>query len=1810
MSMRECAKLAANLDDADTETLVNRADGYMRAGLAQDVAQRMAATDALAEVEREHAELMSLAREQHPDRFAPEPDPVPQFSVRQENRKLRRVNTRSALERYLAESASALDAWRRKGEGSRQQALLLGPQPHVLHMRGAPMQILIAHEAVLRKVFVDKHADAVANLGSRAILDGIYQPAAVVRSSRAAGEFEILTPIGRDGGALMVAVATDVPAGDAKATVIKSAHAIPFTGKGKTVESMLADVGRLEYADLAKLEALMKSEAPVAADSTPGPAASTVHPAQSGSIQRGDLPPGGTTRAAARAAVPGALRDQKTDALLEQTKQRINTDMVDGFGELVNWIGENYEGPPAEMPRHSRGQGESPWYSELERRVEAAQFKAAPAKAWLDWLKGLQSKGVKPDEIAWSGIEEWLALQGAKVTREQVAEFLAGDGVRVTETVLGPPQGQAEFVARLEALPMDELRGEAGDAEVEGADGMTRAQLVRAIVNSYEDGMPGEGDRSPGDTKYGQYTLPGGTNYREVLLTLPAKSTASPERAAYEQWASRNGLTPNATATEDRYNRETGLAAPPPRTMSAMDADAAQNYRSSHWDQPNVLAHIRLNDRTDASGARVLFVEEIQSDWGQEGKKRGFAGTPQGAAKNNGMTLAEWEALSPEDRAFTLEESRNSSTVTVPAAPFVTNTDKWVTLALKRVIKLAVDGGYDKVAFITGEQSAERYDLSKHIDTLLFDPGDGTVIGRKGGANTITRTVQRNAEIADVVGKEIAERLLAAPKNGYGMHELAGVDLQVGGEGMRAFYNKIVPSVLKDVLRKVGGGALDAVALDRAPTAEELALAKEYGYENAPPRTWPGFTITPSMRERAAGGMPLFSRQQEGAKPQTLADDLAQQQTFLAERARAAGFDNLDLWVAADFMGFMRAATEWREAHPADVLQSRGQGVPPGATPGRGMLSPAQPTWALPDPSRLDAVLYALQDKQIDLKRVVEEIKKTGAQLNNRTDAYLREELYHGRVAARTDDFLNLELRPLLEEMRLSKVSMPELERFLHARHAKERNAAMAKVNPGMRGNDALSGMSDAEAAQVLAGATPALMRLAARVDAMIEGTRDLMVNSGLESQDTIDTLRGAYKHYVPLYREDMQAEGRPAIGQGMSVRGSLLKRATGSDAGVVDILAHIVMEREATVTRAEKNLVGQALYALALRHQNKDWWTTDIPPKRRAIGPQGTVVEQVVPTYKTMENVLVLRVNGEDRIITFNERNERAMRMALALKNLDQERLNTVMRASGVATRWLAAVNTQYNPVFAIVNAVRDVQGSMVNLGDTAIAGKQRQVLAAALPALRAIWRAESDPQAAGQWESLYHEFRHAGAKTGWRASYETAADRNQEIVRELESLDHGGLRRLATGTLELLSVGNTAIENAMRLAAYKVALDSGLSKDRAASIAKNLTVNFNRKGAYGAQAGSLYAFFNAAVQGTARMAQAINGPAGRKIVLGGLAIGVMQALALAGLDDEDRENIPDFVKERSLVIPLGDGRFAQIPMPLGLHVIPNIGRVLTEAALDVAAGRDVNATKAVGELLMTAADAFNPLGGAQSMIQLLSPTPLDPLVGLSENQDAFGRPIYRERSDYDPAKPGFALGRDNTSPLWKGAAYIINALAGGDEFARNPDLPDAASPQPEALRFIAESIGGGVWRESERAIEAVISTFTGVPVESHRLPLLSRFLGDLNSTSAPVARFYDNMRELDVLRARVRGLEESEHPEAQARLDRLVADHPVAALTMDALDARRELRALHEERRELAMAGDMDAAALKDVEERIAELMRDFNARVRKAKGGDRER
>ena len=906
---------------------------------------------------------------------------------------------------------------------------------------------------------------------------------------------------------------------------------------------------------------------------------------------------------------------------------------------------------------------------------------------------------------------------------------------------------------------------------------------------------------------------------------------------------------------------------------------------------------------------------------------------------------------------------------------------------------------------------------------------------------------------------------------------------------------------------------------------------------------------------------------------------------------------------------------------PNDPLFSR---AAPTANPGAA-------GWAAPSASQWDDFVYKLQDKHIDTKRVLESIRATGKAIADDLDVYLQEELYHGRAAKRTQDFVSNELEPLMKYMADSGLKMQDVQDYLHARHAKEANRVVAQRNPGLP--DGGSGMTDAEADAVLASFNTIrraqLERAAARVDAMIAGTRQAFVEYGLESQDTVDGWAKTFAHYVPLMREQ-DGDGMAGLGtgQGFSIKGREVKGRTGSTRKVVDILANIAMQRERAIVRGEKNRVATALVGLAQGNPSA-LWQVDVVPTRQTLDKKtGMVTTQHDPLYKQRDNVVVAKIPALDKktgkvvvkehAVVFDEGDARAMRMATALKNLDAPQLEGLLGATAQVTRYLAAINTQYNPIFGVTNLARDVQGAALNLAATPLAGKQREVLGQALSALAGIYsderaRTKGKGGTQSQWAQLWEEFQSVGGQTGYRDQFRTSADRGQALARALDPsawtetkwgqfFTAGGrlkvpmemARKAMAPVFAWLDDYNTAMENGVRLAAYKTARDAGMSKERAASLAKNLTTNFNRKGQSATQVGALYAFFNASVQGTARIGQTLFdmepgqpktlrlSAVGKKIVAGGVLLGSMQALLLAaaGFDDEEP---PDFVRERNLVIPTGGKTYLTIPMPLGFHVLPNLGRIPAEFALSGFSKPAEHVLKLIGLF----SDTFNPIGNAGLSMQTLAPTVLDPLAALAENKDFSGRAIAKE--SFNKMTPGHALARDTASlpALW--LAEGINYLTGGTRHVRG-----ALSPTPDQIDYLVGQVTGGVGREATKAMQTAQATASGDDLPAHKVPLLGRFYGNADSPSAKQAAFYRHLDEVDRHAEQVKGLRlEGKGAEALA----YAQEHPQARLHMAARAAQRQIKDMRERRRELEQQG-ASREEVRALEQRMTQRMEQFNA------------
>ena len=900
------------------------------------------------------------------------------------------------------------------------------------------------------------------------------------------------------------------------------------------------------------------------------------------------------------------------------------------------------------------------------------------------------------------------------------------------------------------------------------------------------------------------------------------------------------------------------------------------------------------------------------------------------------------------------------------------------------------------------------------------------------------------------------------------------------------------------------------------------------------------------------------------------------------------------------------------------------------------------PAYDLPPMSRFDDIIRTLQDKNIDTKRLVEAIRATGAEVKDDLNPVLREEMYLSRTAQRTRDFMTDELEPTINMLRLNKVSLKDTDNYMAARHIinDKVNAHLKEINPDRENSEALSGKTDAEAQAILDAAPPVMEHIAKRIDAMVRQNRALMVAYGLEAQATVDRWAETYAFYVPLKRAGF--DDAMGTGRGRDIRGSTVRDRTGSHRAVVDVLANLAQERERVIVRGEKMRPVIALAGLLMQHPNKalaslakpapititneqtglqevvpgDFADYRVPMISSINRKTGLVEHRPDPAYKGRDNVVNFRLQGKDYAIVFNERNDRAMEIARALKDLDVGQLNTWLSAVAPVTRYLAAINTQYNPIFGIVNFVRDVQFAMLALGSTPLAGQRAKILAHTTRAIhgiytdaRAIRRGQHpDSKVAQLWE----RFEHVGGPTGYRDLFRTANERSRDIEHLLDPdwwqktaagrvLTAGGLlakpetlllEKVGRPLFQWLSDYNQTMENAVRLGVFQAGLEQGMSDLAAASLAKNITVNFNKKGQISAQMGAMYAFFNASVQGTARLAETLFEPGklgtlsalGKKIIAGGVTLGVIQAfaLAMAGFDDDEP---PEFVKARRLILPAPgtEKGYVSWPMPLGFNILPNLGRLAAETIMY---GKPLDhAAKFMGALV----DTFSPVGGAGSVAQALSPTAADPLIALSENRNWTGKPISREDFDSRHPTPGFTRAHTTASPWARGLAEAINYATGGTDYK-----PGLLSPTPDAIDYLIAQATGGVGRETSKAAAVISGVSRGEDVPLHKVPLVGIFAGSAGDATAVRSKFYDNLRTLNLHEAEIKGRLRHHEPIGDYR-----RAHPEAALVTAASGVERTVSQLNKQKHEMIQRGD-SRERVKLLEERIRAMMRRFNATV----------
>ena len=520
----------------------------------------------------------------------------------------------------------------------------------------------------------------------------------------------------------------------------------------------------------------------------------------------------------------------------------------------------------------------------------------------------MKAPDVKKEELAYTGLDDFLRDK-PNVTKQEVQDFLANNRVDVQEVRLGEaaaedPIGIAKrkeifdkYEPQIQALykDMDSYGYDTPREVLQSTD--NRLRKLQEMRDAEADAYYVIPESTP--TKYDKYQLAGGENYREILLTLPEKAPAMyPNfetyfKAKYAEYANPNNFENPAYIMAQRDAKRNWDATGGQIAIDDFSGNkvglSTGNYTSSHFNEPNILAHMRVNDRIDADGKKMLLVEEIQSDWHQAGREKGYKSDVEGQLtkinKQRQILLdkqAQYEKLAepytsqnkdaPSDviqgwtdateQLRALQTQQNKLGQGVPDAPFK---DTWYQLALKRLTKYAADNGYERIGLTTGKRQIERFadELRQNVDEIAFSSGYPskditTISASQNGRPTFTGTVKdgkfidgqaRGKTVEEVLGKSMAKQI-AEKESGV----LKGDDLTIGGEGMKKYYDEIYPKFLDKYGKKYGASVGETqITTDYARDASGIPA------QRPSKETIRYLDITPQMKEGTSKGQPLFA---------------------------------------------------------------------------------------------------------------------------------------------------------------------------------------------------------------------------------------------------------------------------------------------------------------------------------------------------------------------------------------------------------------------------------------------------------------------------------------------------------------------------------------------------------------------------------------------------------------------------------------------------------------------------------------------------------------------------------------------------------------------------------------------------------------------------------------------------------------------------------------------------------------------------------------------------------------------------------------
>ena len=597
---------------------------------------------------------------------------------------------------------------------------------------------------------------------------------------------------------------------------------------------------------------------------------------------------------------------------------------------------------------------------------------------------------------------------------------------------------------------------------------------------------------------------------------------------------------------------------------------------------------------------------------------------------------------------------------------------------------------------------------------------------------------------------------------------------------------------------------------------------------------------------------------------------------------------------------------------------------------------------------------------------------------------------------------------------------------------------------------------------------------------------------SGMMDKDHFANVSKMFMYYVPLrgWNEKTAEDVYEYINSERSPLNSVLKSMKGRKSVPDEVMATIGNMAESAILQGNKNLMKQSFMNMVMNHptdvatmrkawyvydQSKDEWTISMPEiqdndtpevisqkisdheekmknlKEKRLATQkssGLNIDYRILKNNISQHTVVVKNVGKDYIIYVNG-NPRAAQAVNGLTNPDAEK-NPIFNSISRANRWLAANFTTRNPAFVMSNLARDMIFSMSAIGikeDAKYSAKFRKNLFVAIPTVFDCIRGKCKNS---QSDMYFKEFVKNGGETGYMHLNDVDKYK-KKVKKELSKItgERGSAKAALDYTLERLEDFNRWAEDVSRFAVYMTSRQMGRSIVDSVNDAKEVTVNFNKKGAgyktggfFGITAGimrNLYLFFNASVQSLSNFNRMrVKNPVRFYSTIGGfIAAGVIMPVindflynVLGGGDDNPYNDLPEWVRRNNLCIYAGNGQFVTIPLPIELRAFYGLG----DYAYQLSTGREKPTPTGIAKgTVSQLADLLplNPTGNEG--LKTFMPDALSPIFETYVwNKDFTGKPIAK-LTPFNERDPEWKRVYKGTSGWLVDASKFFNDLTNG---------------------------------------------------------------------------------------------------------------------------------------------------------------------------------